>query len=35
VQVGRFADRDEAAKTVAALRAKGAASTALVVPVQK
>ena len=35
VQVGRFADRDEAAKAVAALRAKGAASAALVVPVQK
>ena len=35
VQVGRFADRETAAKTVAALRAKGAASTALVVPVQK
>ena len=35
VRVGRFADKGEAAKTVAALRAKGAASTALVVPVQK
>lgn len=35
VQVGRFADKGEASKTVAALRAKGAASGALVVPVQK
>ena len=35
VQVGRFADRDGAAKTVAALRSKGAAASALVVPVQK
>jgi cell division protein FtsN len=35
VQVGRYADRGEAAKTVAALRAKGAAVGALVVPVQK
>ncbi|MBV9926206.1 MAG: SPOR domain-containing protein [Acidobacteria bacterium] len=35
VQVGRFADRDGAAQTVAALRAKGAAAAALVVPVQK
>ena len=35
VQVGRFADRGEAAKAVAALHAKGAAAGALVVPVQK
>ena len=35
VQVGRFSDRGDAAKAVAALRAKGAASAALVVPVQK
>jgi cell division septation protein DedD len=35
VQVGRFADKVDAAKAVAALRAKGAASGALVVPVQK
>ena len=35
VQVGRFADKGEAAKAVASLRAKGAASGALVVPVQK
>jgi cell division septation protein DedD len=35
VQVGRYADREAASKTVAALRAKGAASAALVVPVQK
>ncbi|MET0647118.1 MAG: SPOR domain-containing protein [Pyrinomonadaceae bacterium] len=35
VQVGRFADRGEASKTAAALRAKGAATAALVVPLQK
>lgn len=35
VQVGRFAERGEAAKAVAALRAKGAASGAIVVPLQK
>ncbi|HEX8149653.1 MAG TPA: SPOR domain-containing protein [Pyrinomonadaceae bacterium] len=35
VQVGRFADREGAAQAVAALRAKGAAAAALVVPVQK
>ena len=35
VQVGRFADREGAAKTQASLRAKGAAAAALVVPLQK
>ena len=35
VQVGRFADRGEASKAAAALRTKGAATAALVVPLQK
>ena len=34
VQVGRFADREGAAKTAATLREKGAAAAAIVVPVQ-
>ncbi|HEX8720156.1 MAG TPA: SPOR domain-containing protein [Pyrinomonadaceae bacterium] len=34
VQVGRFADREGAAKAAAALRAKGAAAAAIVVPIQ-